>query len=458
MINDKFNIEQLTKMVVQELDSEVEQLYQDAEDYLWQDTGEPRRTIGVKGEGAWFTDIYGKEFFEATSGHSCLNLGYGQQELVDAASEQMQKLAYFSPAELQVPAIKLAKKLSQLFQGDYRTFFSPSGSEANEVALKVARQYHIQTGNPAKYKFISHYHAYHGATTAVQSHSAAPTFKTDFPGSFNPGAIHVFPPNDYRCAFGDNVESCEYETAKYIEKVIIREEANTVAGIFIEPVLFAGGCYAPSKKYLQYLAEISEKHNVLLIVDEVVSGFGRTGKWFGYQHSDGVQPDIITTAKGITSSYIPLGATSVSKKVFSTFNNTDHRFRHFSTMGSHPVGCAVALKTIEIMEKQNIVEKVAHSSDTIMSKLHNLKSLDIVGDVRGKGYMYAVEFVENKHTKEPLNDEVMSKIDTECINQGLLISTDKNIIRMNPPLVSTESDLHFLVDTLSSIARKYSNN
>src|SRR5699024_12048004 len=148
----------------------------------------------------------------------------------------------------------------------------------------------------------------------------------------------------------------------------------------------------------------------------------------------------MTTFKGITSSYIPLGATSFSKKVFSTFNNTDHRFRHFSTMGSHPVGCAVALKTIEIMEKQNIVEKVAHSSDTIMSKLHNLKSLDIVGDVRGKGYMYAVEFVENKHTKEPLNSEIMSKINTECINQGILRNTRKNIIRINTTSIYTNRD------------------
>lgn len=456
-MNNKYDIEQLTKMVVQELDTEIEQLYQDAERYLWQDTGEPRRTIGVEGKGAWFTDVYGKRYFEATSGHSCLNLGHGQEELAEVAYEQLKKLAYFSPAELQVPAIKLAKKLSELFQGDYLTFFSPSGSEANEVALKISRQYHIQTGNPSKYKFISHYHGYHGATSGVQGYSAAPNFKTDFPGSFNPGAVHVFPPNDYRCAYGEGAQNCEYEAAKYIEKVIIREEPHTVAGIMVEPVLFAGGCYAPSKEYLEQLAAIAKKYNVLLIADEVVSGFGRTGKWFGFQHSDGVQPDIITTAKGLTSSYIPLAATSVSREIFSTFNNSDQRFRHFSTMGSHPVGCEVALKTIEIMERDNLVEKVAHLSNTIMSKLNNLKSLNIVGDVRGKGYMYAIEFVANKQTKEPLNNELMSKINDACIEQGVLISTDENIIRMNPPIVSTESDLHFLVDTLASIIQRFSN-
>lgn len=451
------DIEELTRMVINELDTEIKSTYEDAEKYVWQHPGNfegSPRTVGVEGDGAWFTDIYGKEYFQATSGHSCLNLGYGQQELIDTAKEQLEKLAYFSPAELNIPEIKLAKKLSELFQGDYVSFFSASGSEANEVALKVARQYHFQNGNPNKYKFISHYRGYHGATFGIQNVSQTPVFRSDYPGNLSPGFMHVLPPDDYRCPFG-NVEECELSTARHIEEIIKNEQEHTVAGIFVEPVLFAGGCIVPSKKYLEYLREICDKYDILLMVDEVVSGFGKTGKWFGFQHSDDVQPDIITTAKGITSAYFPMGATSISEKIYNAFKHGD-RFRHFATMGAHPVGCAVALKNIEIMERDNLVNKVADQSKNILSKLHNLKSLNIVGDVRGEGYLYGIELVEDKQDKTPMNNKTMSEIEDVFNEKGLLVSVDENTIRMNPPLVSTDKDLLFLVDTLTDILKSFS--
>ena len=438
------DIEQLTT-------EEIEEIYKKAEKHLWQNLSNPnkkRSKIGIKGEGAWTTDIYGKKYFESISVHSCLNLGYGQQELIEAATEQMTNLAYYTPSQLQVPAIELATKLSELFQGDYSTFFTSSGSEANEVAIKIARQYHIQNGQPSKYKFISHYNGYHGGTLGVQNASATPFFKSDFPGLGSPGFIHVLPPDAYRSPVGDKTQSTEYITAQHIEKIIQHEGAETIAGILVEPVLFAGGCFVPSPEYLQLLSAICEKNNILLIVDEVVTGFGRTGKWFGYMLSDGVQPDIITMAKGLASAYVPLAATSVNEKIYATFKKEGNRFKHFSTMGSHPVGCAVALKNIEIMEREQLVDRVSRLSETILSKLHELTSLNIVGDVRGVGFMYGVELVENKETKEPLNDAVMSRISSICEDKGLLIATDENVIRMNPPLVSTEEDLHFLVDTL----------
>ena len=451
MGNNKLDLEQLTT-------EEIEDLYEKAKAHLWQNLSntdnQKRPRLGIKGEGAWTTDINGKKYFEALSVHSCLNLGYGQQELIEAATEQMKNLAYYTPANLQVPAIELATKLSELFQGNYTTFFTSSGSEANEVALKIARQYHIQNGNPSKYKFISHYNGYHGGTLGVHNASATPYFKSDFPGVGSPGFIHVFPPDNYRSPYGNQTQSVEYSVAKHIEEIIKHEEPETIAGILVEPVLFAGGCYVPSPEYLQLLSDICKKYDILLIVDEVVTGFGRTGKWFGFMLSDGVQPDIITTAKGLSSAYVPLAATSVNEKIYDTFKRKGNRFRHFSTMGSHPVGCAVALKNIEIMERDNLVDRVSRLSESILSELHELTSLNIVGDVRGVGFMYGIELVENKQTKEPMNATVMSKISAACEDKGLLIGIDENIIRMNPPLVSTEEDLRFLVDTLVTVIKE----
>lgn len=433
---------------------EIEELYEQAEKHLWQNlsnTDKTRPKIAIKGEGAWTTDIYGKQYFESISVHSCLNLGYGQEELIEAATEQMKKLAYYTPSQLQVPAIKLATKLSELFQGDYSTFFTSSGSEANEVAIKIARQYHIQNGNPSKYKFISHYNGYHGGTLGVNNASATPFFKSDFPGMGSPGFIHVLPPEDYR------EQNNENNAIHHIETIIQHEGPETMAGILVEPVLFAGGCVVPSPDYLQHLSDICEKYDILLIVDEVVTGFGRSGKWFGYMLSEGVQPDIITTAKGLASAYVPLAATSVNDKVYSTFKQEGNRFKHFSTMGSHPVGCAVALKNIEIMEREKLVNRVSQLSETILSKLHELKSLNIVGDVRGIGFMYGIELVEDKETKEPLSNSIMAKISSICEDKGLLIATDKNIIRINPPLLSTEEDLDFLVNTLITTIKEVNN-
>lgn len=437
----------------------IDQLYEKANRHLWQSLSESdensKTQIAVKGEGAWSIDLDGNRYFEATSVHSCLNLGYGHEELIEAATEQMKHLAYFTPAKLQIPAIELAAKLSDILQGNYTTFFSTSGSEANEVALKIARQYHIQSGNPNKYKFISHYNGYHGGTLGVQNVSSTPVFKSDFPGLMTPGFIHVLPPYEYRPPFGNQTESIEQSVANYIEEVIQREQPETIAGIFVEPVLFAGGCIVPSQEYLQLLSKICRKYEILLIVDEVVTGFGKTGKWFGFMHSKGVQPDIVTMAKGMTGAYIPLAATSVREKIYRTFKRKGNQFNHFSTMGPHPVGCAVALKNIEIIERDKLVNKVSKQSDTILSRLHELKSLNIVGDVRGIGFLYGIELVSNKKTKKPLNDERISQITAACEDKGLHFAMDENVIRLNPPLISTENDLHFLVDTLTAVLKDF---
>ncbi|KHD85283.1 aminotransferase [Heyndrickxia ginsengihumi] len=441
------------------LDINKEKLIKEDKEHLWHAVSKYHKNtvpmIAKSGEGGWFTDIDGNRYFDGVSGLWCLNLGHGRREIAEAAYEQMLNLSYFPLTLSHEPAIKLSAKISELLQGSYTTFFSNSGSEANETAFKIARQYHAQNGNPGKYKFISRYRAYHGSTMGAMSATAQANRKTKY-DPMAPGFIHVPAPYRYRSSFGDASDP-ELLAANYIEEVINWEGEETVAGVILEPFMSGGGVIVPSPQYLTRVAEICKAHNVLLIVDEVVSGFGRTGKMFGFMHSAGVEPDIITMAKGITSGYLPLSATSVKSSIYNTFKEeeNDSHFRHISTFGGHPASCAVALKTIEIIERENIVKQVEQNSRDILSELHTLEQLEHVGEVRGIGYLYGIELVEDKQSKKPISDEAIANVIAKCKEKGLIIGKNgdtvpgySNILIMAPPLSSTEEDLHFLVDTV----------
>lgn len=359
-------------------------------DHLWHamsrhvEGGQPM--IAESGDGAWFTDLEGKRYLDGVSGLWCLNLGHGREEIVEAAAEQMRKLSYFPLTLSHQPAIELSAKISELLGDSYKTFFSNSGSEANETAFKIARQYHQQNGNPGKYKFISRYRAYHGSTLGALSATAQANRRVKYdPGV--PGFLHVPPPYSYRCPFGEEVTNCDKVAADQIDQMITWEGAESVAAVIMEPFISGGGVIVPSSEYLQRVADICKKHDVLLIIDEVVSGFGRTGKMFGFMHSAGVQPDIVTMAKGLTSGYLPLGATAVHSRIYEKFKEkgTDNHLRHVSTYGGHPASCAVALKNIEIIEREGIVERVARLGELILGKLNELASHPYVGEVRSKG-------------------------------------------------------------------------
>ncbi|KIV54233.1 aminotransferase [Aneurinibacillus migulanus] len=415
--------------------------------------------IGTKGEGAWFTDINGDKYMDGVSGLWCLNLGHGRKEIADAAYEQMMNLSYFPLTLSHIPAIELSAKISELLQGSYTTFFSNSGSEANETAFKIARQYHTQNGNQGKYKFISRYRAYHGSTLGALSATAQANRRVKYDPAV-PGFLHVPPPYSYRSLFGGNAQESDLLAADYIEQVINWEGADTVAGVILEPFISGGGVIIPSKEYLKRVAEICKKNDVLLIVDEVVSGFGRTGKMFGFMHSEGVQPDIITMAKGLTSGYLPLGATAVNSKIYEKFkeNGADNHLRHISTYGGHPASCAVALKNIEIIENEGIVERVSQLGQSILGELRDLIELDKVGEVRGAGFLYGIELVEDKATKTPASEGGMGAIIAACKNKGLIIGRNgdtvpgyNNVLIIAPPLSSTEEDLRFVVDTVKSV-------
>lgn len=443
---------------MQEVQTENKTLVQKDKEHLWHSmsrfNANANPTIATQGEGSWFTDMDGNKYLDGVSGLWCLNLGHGRKEIAQAAYDQMVNVSYFPLTQSHVPAIELSAKLSSLLKGAYTTYFSNSGSEANEVAFKIARQYHAQNGNPGKYKFISRYRAYHGSTMGALSATAQANRKGKY-GPSASGFLHVPPPYSYRSTFESDLAAAEY-----IKEVITWEGADTVAGIILEPFISGGGVLIPSKEYLTRVAEICKENDVLLIVDEVVSGFGRTGEMFGFMHSANVQPDIVTMAKGLTSGYMPLGATAVQSYIYEKFKeqgDTQH-FRHVSTFGGHPAACAVALKNIEIIENEGIVERVSQLGRSVLNELQDLETLDCVGEVRGVGFLFGIELVANKQTKAPAAEEFSGKVIAKCKEKGLIIGRNgdtipgyQNVLILAPPLSSTDEDLRFLVDTVKTV-------
>lgn len=418
-------------------------------------------TVAVSGEGSWFTDENGNRYLDGVSGLWCLNLGHGRQEIVDAAAEQMKALSYFPLTMNHQPAVRLAGKISELLGADYQVFFSNSGSEANETAFKIIRQYHNQSGNPGKYKIISRYRGYHGATLGALSATAQANRRVKYdPGV--PGFLHVHPPYSYRSLFDGTPEETDLKAADLLESTIQHEGEESVAAFIMEPFISGGGVIVPSIKYIQRVQEICKKYNVLLVMDEVVSGYGRTGEMFGFQHAEGVQPDIVTMAKGLTSGYLPLGATAVKSEIYEVFKKQgkDNHFRHVSTYGGHPAACAVALANIDIIERENIVGRVKALGESKLGRLHQLSDHQYVGEVRQAGFLVGIEMVADKETKEPLDDEKMGSILAECKKRGLIIGRNgdtvpglNNVIIIAPPLTSTEEDLDFVVETVESVIR-----
>jgi len=413
----------------------------------------------VKASGCMVTDSQGVEYFDGVSGLWCVNVGYGRQELAEVAYEQMLNLAYSPLTMSHEPGIRLAHKLTELLGYEGKVFFSTSGSEANETAFKIARQYHAQTapvGAGSRYKFISRYRGYHGTTMGALSATAQAERKSKY-GPLVPGFLHVSPLYAYR--FDDGQPEAAYTASllRELEMTICYEGADSIAGIIVEPVISGGGVIVPPDGYLQGVREICDRTGILLIFDEVVNGFGRTGKMFGHQHW-GVEPDIITFAKGLTSGYMPLSATVVKQHIFAAFLDepgTDSHFRHISTYGGTPVGTAVGLRNIEIIERENLVDRAAEMGEYLQGKLQPLLDHPNVGDVRGKGLLLGIELVEDKVSKTPLNDAAVVSLVKHCIEQQVMIGRNTNtipgftnVLIICPPLVITRPEADRLANTL----------
>lgn len=424
--------------------------------YLWHHITphNPDPMIGVSGEGSWITDIDGNRYFDGMSGLWCVNVGHGRDEIAAAAAEQMKTLAYFPLNQSHAPAIRLAEKVNEWLGGGYRLFFSNSGSDANEVAFKIARQYHHQNGEPSRFKFISRHRAYHGNSMGALGATGQANRKTKYE-PLGGGFQHIAPPYCYRCPFGQKDGDCRMQCAEAYEDVINWEGAETVAGVILEPVITGGGVIVPPENYLKRVREICDKYGVLMIVDEVICGFGRSGQRFGHQNF-GVSPDIVTMAKGITSAYSPLSATAVREDMYEVFKQGgDAHFRHVNTFGGNPVSCAVALKNIEILEREQLVERAAALGDGLRRRLEPLKEHPLVGDIRSFGLIAGIELVEDKQSKAPAAPDKLAYVISECKKRGLLIGKNgdtvpgfNNILTLSPPLITTEEELDFIALTL----------
>jgi adenosylmethionine-8-amino-7-oxononanoate aminotransferase len=439
--------------------NKTEELIKKDRQYLWHHMApyseKTAPTIAVEGKGSWITDINGQKYLDAMSGLWCVNVGYGREELAQAAYDQLKTLPYFPLSQSHLSAIQLAEKLNEWLEGDYVIFFSNSGSEANETAFKIVRQYHQQNGEASRYKFISRYRAYHGNSMGSLAATGQAVRKFNYE-PLAPGFIHVSPPDSYRRPAGQSVKEFNLQCALEIEKTIIWEGKETIGAVIMEPAITGGGVLVPDPIYMEKVQEICQKYGVLLIIDEVICGFGRTGKKFGHMHFN-IKPDIVTMAKGLTSGYLPLSATAVRRDLYEKFKSSDEYgyFRHVNTFGGNPAACALALKNLEIYEKENLVERSRYLGERLREEMKDLENHPFVGDIRSFGFLMGIELVEDKETKKPLEVSKVDQIIAGCKSNGLIVGKNgatvagyNNILTLSPPLSSTEEDLEFIVTTL----------
>ncbi|MEM7031416.1 MAG: aspartate aminotransferase family protein [Chloroflexota bacterium] len=400
------------------------------------------------GQGVWIRDKNGKEYIDGLSSLWNVQVGHGNQELADAAHQQMGQLAYFSnyAGTANEPAIELANKLAGMaYPSLNTTFFTSGGAESNESAFKTARFYWKRMGKPNKYKVIARMQGYHGVTLAAMSATGLPIYWPMFEPRV-PGFLHVPAPNSYR--FDGDVrdnETIGQAAARAIEEMIIKEGPDTVAAIIAEPIQGAGGVIIPPDDYFPRVREICDEHDVLLIADEVITGFGRTGEWFGLNRWN-VQPDIMAFAKGITSGYLPLGGIQVSDKIWDAILNApaDEKWAHAYTYSGHPTCAAVALKNLEIMERENLVTQSKEMGERLLKGLESLTTFPNVGEVRGLGLMCRIEFVADKVSKAPAGTG--AKIRSVMQEKGLITRAVGDVIVFAPPLVINEEEVDKIVE------------
>lgn len=415
--------------------------------------------IFVEGRGAILKDIEGNEYID---GLSCLwnvNIGHGRTELAEAAAEQMRKLAFVTSytGSTNIPAVQLAEKLAALCYPKLNSvYFTTGGAESNESAFKTVRFYWKAKGRPEKVKVIARYFAYHGVTLAAMSATGIPAYWKMFEPRV-PNFVHIDPPYRLRSPFADLPDD-EFgiRTADLLEEAILREGPETVAAFIAEPVQGAGGVIVPPRTYFPRIREICDKYEVLLIADEVITGFGRTGKWFALEHW-GIQPDIMSFAKGVTSAALPLGGIIVSDDIRDTINSvpSESKYMHAATYSGHPTCCAVGLRNLQILEEERLVERAARMGERLLSGLQQLWEIPIVGDVRGLGLMAAVELVADREKREFFDPalKVGDRVFAELKRRGVYTRVRGDAICFAPPLVITEDQVDRLVEATRDAIR-----
>jgi adenosylmethionine-8-amino-7-oxononanoate aminotransferase len=397
-----------------------------------------------RGDGCYVWDHKGNRYLDGLAGLFVSQVGHGRTELAKAASAQAEKLGYFPIWTYAHPtAVQLAARLADLAPGDLnRVFFTTGGSEAVESAWKLARQYFRLTGEPGRHKVISRYLSYHGTSMGALSITGLAELRMPFE-PLVPGARKVANTNRYRCTLCAHAPACTLGCAADIEAMIVREGPESVAAVFVEPVQNAGGCFVPPDGYFAKLREICDRYGVLLVSDEVICAYGRLGHWFGAQRY-GYQPDIITTAKGLTSGYSPLGAMLVSDRLAQPFVGTGKSFLHGFTFAGHPVSCAVALANLDLFESEDLLQHVRTNEHLFRKALDDLSDLPIVGEVRGAGYFYGIELVKDRDSRETFTSDesdhlLRGFLSNRLLELGLICRADDRgepVVQLSPPLIA----------------------
>ncbi|WDZ86948.1 aspartate aminotransferase family protein [Micromonospora cathayae] len=417
----------------------------------------------VRGDGAYIWDAHGRRYLDGLAGLFVVNAGHGRTELAEAAAKQGAELGYFPLWSYAHPrAIELAERIASLTPGDLnRVFFTSGGSEAVESAWKLARAYFKRVGKPMKHKVVSRYLAYHGTSMGALSITGLPGLKVDFE-PLVPGGIKVPNTNFYRAPeHGDSPEAFGRWAADEIQRAIEREGPDTVAAVFLEPVQNAGGCFPPPPGYFQRVREICDAYDVLLVSDEVICSWGRLGEYFGATRY-GYQPDIITTAKGLTSGYSPLGAMIASDRLMEPFLTETGMFAHGVTFGGHPVSCAVALANLDVFAREDLNGHVRANEAAFRATLEKLLDLPIVGDVRGDGYFYGIELVKDKTTRPMFTDAESERLlrgflSHALFDAGLYCRADDRgdpVIQLSPPLVADQQHFDEMEQILRTVLTK----
>ena len=440
--------------------------------------------IIVRGDGCYLEDADGKRYLDALAGLFSVNIGYSHgEEIGQAALEQMRELPFYTNWSYAHPrAIELASEVASLAPGDLnRVFFVSGGSEAVESAWKLARQYYLVRGEkrlrtvlaepetyhdavvaaahprPRRYKAIARHVAYHGTTMGALSINGIPAIRVPFE-PLVPEVRHVHNTNRYHRSTDETEEEFTAFLLDDLEQTILSMGPETVCLVHMEPVQNAGGCFTPPAGYWKGVREICDRYDVLLSADEVITAFGRLGYWFGSERYD-IRPDIVTSAKGLSSSYAAIGAVIATDRVMEPFLDSTSMYSHGITFGGHPVMCAIALKNIEIMKRERIVDHVRETEGVFRGKLETLLDLPIVGDVRGTGFFYGIELVRDKDTRETFSDEecetlLRGYLSPALFDAGLICRTDDRgdpVVQISPPLVATEREMDEIVGILGDV-------
>jgi adenosylmethionine-8-amino-7-oxononanoate aminotransferase len=412
--------------------------------------------IFTAGDGCYVYDIDGNKYLDTFSSLITTICGHNRPEMKQAVLDQMDKIAFFPNYHdtFNIPLIKLAEKLAEIMPGDLEvSFFVNSGSEANETAIKMAKQYHWQNGQPHRYKVIARKYSYHGTTLGAISYTGFPALWEYFEPLI-PGRLFAPPANCFDCDLGLEFPSCDLACLKAMEKMIKWEHPETIAAVIMDPIPGSNSGYPlPPEGYLQGVRGLCTKYGILLIFDEVQTGFGKTGKWFACENWD-VTPDIMTISKALTGGYAPLGVTVTTKKIADVFKKgPGTEFRSGGTYGGHPISCAVALANIEIIKREKLVERADESGKYLKAELEKLYKYGIVGSVQGIGMLWAIELMADRKTKTKLDAKLGlgTFIRDWCWENGMILRNNGDILVIAPSLIMTREEMDMMLGQLNKV-------